>query len=424
MANTGDKKTGKASAAKNSITRKSPVAASLPSADQLKARFKAGSVPSESDFKDLIDTANIGRLAVGNGGPGWGLTLDSAGKLHWDFSKIFYLHYDLSPVEDNEHVILNNEYTTGTDDNNHQLALLTLNPAVGPTEAVNSKTGETTIFKLPAVKTTASGERSHITVNIVASKKVGETEPLLPFEYIDTSTVKNTLWYCFNLDTSSEDFSNCTLVIDPLTIIIRRIKDFAADHDGEIVSMINFSFAYTDSRQMLPKGIISMFQGSKVPAGWAICDGANGTPDLRDKFILSGALSEIGEHNNKQIDKSGGSYTLSQQSESTSMNISVTVAGHALTEDEMPEHRHKQGDTYIHNFDFEFGAWYPTGDRTYISGGGTDGSDDKRYAPFSGYTGSSQAHSHSAGVDKSSTSHKHTVDIMPPYYVLAFIMKL
>lgn len=36
-----------------------------------------------------------------------------------------------------------------------------------------------------------------------------------------------------------------------------------------------------------PSGTIKMayMQSSQVPAGWVVCDGNNGTPDLRDKFI-------------------------------------------------------------------------------------------------------------------------------------------
>lgn len=38
-----------------------------------------------------------------------------------------------------------------------------------------------------------------------------------------------------------------------------------------------------------PPGLISMWSGpiNTIPGGWALCDGANGTPDLRNRFILS-----------------------------------------------------------------------------------------------------------------------------------------
>lgn len=44
----------------------------------------------------------------------------------------------------------------------------------------------------------------------------------------------------------------------------------------------------------LPSGIIVMWSGLKanVPEGWYLCDGSNGTPDLRDRFVLSTGESD------------------------------------------------------------------------------------------------------------------------------------
>lgn len=62
-----------------------PKSRTLPQADALKARFKAGSIPLQTDFADLIDLANIGRRAVGReegqAGPAYGFTLSSEGRL-------------------------------------------------------------------------------------------------------------------------------------------------------------------------------------------------------------------------------------------------------------------------------------------------------------------------------------------------------
>src|SRR5690606_19438934 len=43
----------------------------------------------------------------------------------------------------------------------------------------------------------------------------------------------------------------------------------------------------------IPIGGIIMWSGSidSIPPGWALCDGRNGTPDLRDKFIVGAGQS-------------------------------------------------------------------------------------------------------------------------------------
>ena len=48
--------------------------------------------------------------------------------------------------------------------------------------------------------------------------------------------------------------------------------------------------AGNDSR-LVPSGLISMWSGllANIPAGWVLCNGANGTPDLRSSFIKGSA---------------------------------------------------------------------------------------------------------------------------------------
>lgn len=55
---------------------------------------------------------------------------------------------------------------------------------------------------------------------------------------------------------------------------------------------------------MLPTGIILLWSGAivDIPAGFVLCDGNNGTPDLRDRFI-------IGAGGSHAVDAEGGSAT-------------------------------------------------------------------------------------------------------------------
>ena len=54
----------------------------------------------------------------------------------------------------------------------------------------------------------------------------------------------------------------------------------------------------------LPRGSIIIWTSKDIPNGWAICDGTNGTPDMRDKFI-------VGASNNRDINVIGGHATTS-----------------------------------------------------------------------------------------------------------------
>ena len=137
----------------------------------------------------------------------------------------------------------------------------------------------------------------------------------------------------------------------------------------------------------VPKGVITMWNGtvSSVPYGWALCNGDNGTPDLRDKFIR-------GAGGSSNPNTSGGS----------DASPTVMIGEHALTVAQIPSHTHGiatkigEGDT-SYTIGLEEIAGYTNSKTTYT-----------------GYTGSGQAHSHTASI----------TDTTPPYYALCFIMKL
>ena len=121
-----------------------------------------------------------------------------------------------------------------------------------------------------------------------------------------------------------------------------------------------------------PSGGIIMWSGTaaNIPAGWALCDGTNGTPDMRGRFVM-GADSINTPGSTGGSNKTGGT---------------------TLAEAQMPVHAH--GYTFLGN---SAGSYM----------GGTS-----KYAPMgtsTGTAGGSQPHNH---------------DLMPPYYALHFIMKL
>ena len=80
----------------------------------------------------------------------------------------------------------------------------------------------------------------------------------------------------------------------------------------------------------VPVGTVISWYGqlNRLPDGWALCDGINGTPDLRGRFIV-GYDSTDAEYNS--IGKIGGSKTI------------------ALSVDQMPQHFHELTYSGAHN---------------------------------------------------------------------------
>ena len=146
----------------------------------------------------------------------------------------------------------------------------------------------------------------------------------------------------------------------------------------------------------IPSGVIAAWSGTvaSIPSGWALCDGTNGTPDLRDKFIV-GARQDLA---GKAVSNIMGS--LLQTGGSTTHNHGGQTGSHQLTIAEMPSHHF---DVMINDATTSGGTRYPE----------TVGVSSLK--PYSTNTlGGDQGHTHTTTAD----SH------VPPYYALAFIMKL
>jgi microcystin-dependent protein len=137
-----------------------------------------------------------------------------------------------------------------------------------------------------------------------------------------------------------------------------------------------------------PKGGIIMWSGTvaAIPKGWALCDGQNGTPNLRDRFVV-GAGSGTGATYN--VGNTGGS-----------ADAVVVSHTHTVTD---PKHHHD-----VFSGSGVGAPNYPTN----IEG---DGNPNVGTAAPTGdsVTGITIA---SAGVSGTNAN-------LPPYYALAFIMK-
>lgn len=136
----------------------------------------------------------------------------------------------------------------------------------------------------------------------------------------------------------------------------------------------------------IPSGVITMWSGAiaDIPTGWALCNGQNGTPNLLDRFIIAAG-------NNSAPGDTGGAETHTH---------AITVYGTALTIEQLAQHRHGIG----------MNGEVLAGTNMSMPRAGS-------YTTLqSAYTGSGEAHTHTATGAEGST--------LPPYYALAYIMKL
>ncbi len=167
------------------------------------------------------------------------------------------------------------------------------------------------------------------------------------------------------------------------------------------------------------RGMIVMWSGAvdTIPAGYALCDGDNDTPDLRNRFV-------VGAGSTYAVDATGGSADA----------IAVTHS-HTATTNNTGAHTHSlsgsaaSAGAHTHSYTKQSGS-------TKLDAGGNAGSPYYSIGSASGTTGSGGAHTHSiSGTAASKGNHTHTVTVanggasgtgknLPPYYALAYIMKI
>jgi microcystin-dependent protein len=150
-----------------------------------------------------------------------------------------------------------------------------------------------------------------------------------------------------------------------------------------------------------PSGLISMWSGpiNTIPGGWALCDGANGTPDLRNRFILSVQSS---------VENPGATGGTNDQS--------LTIAN-------LPPHDHSINHTHT--------VTDPGHDHDILSYSSGSGSSSLVNGTFNAGIATTSSASEITGItvnpntgNSGLTGSGTTFDNRPAFYKLAFIMKL
>lgn len=158
----------------------------------------------------------------------------------------------------------------------------------------------------------------------------------------------------------------------------------------------------------VPTGLISLWYGNieNIPSGWVLCNGQNGTPDLRDKFI-------VGAGNSYNVGDTGGANTVT------------------LTSDQMPSHNHSlnaittsQSGNHGHLIQAEkrgrfWGIRVGAGEIGGVDGFGLTSLPDTDVTAIENGN-----HTHTVTGTTSSVGNTQAHENRPPYYALCYIMKL
>ena len=153
------------------------------------------------------------------------------------------------------------------------------------------------------------------------------------------------------------------------------------------------AFVTTAVAASFPTGGIILWSGSvaSIPSGWALCNGSNGTPDLRNRFV-------VGAGSTYAVDATGGSADAIVVSHTHTATSSVTDPGHTHT---------PPSGTFI----------------TKESSGATINQPDGPFLKQVAATASATT-GITVGTTITSTGSSGTNANLPPYYALAYIIKL
>jgi hypothetical protein len=203
-----------------------------------------------------------------------------------------------------------------------------------------------------------------------------------------------------------------------------------------VKALVNETVISPVSGSVIPSGVIVMWSGSQstIPAGWKLCDGTSGTPNLRDRFV-------IGAGSAYNVAATGGSANAVVVSHSHTANSTFTGASLPTHTHTVTDYGHSHGvNDPGHNHEYRIGQGAGTLSPT-IGGWNFVGT-----FPGTRYPGFIQPTNTGISVNNSTTSVvvnpsvggiptgtvSTTVETtgesgvnknLPPYYALCYIMK-
>jgi len=104
--------------------------------------------------------------------------------------------------------------------------------------------------------------------------------------FLNPSWVANNPWQNpYTVSSTSSAFTVSTTVPEAWTVLVARDLPTSSISGTTVSSSVPLPGNMPD--ESLPVGAIVMWSGAiaNIPSGWALCNGSNGTPDLRNRFV-------------------------------------------------------------------------------------------------------------------------------------------
>lgn len=215
-------------------------------------------------------------------------------------------------------------------------------------------------------------------------------------------------------------------------------------HHHAIGDVDGLTAALDDAASSLPTGCIVLWSGSlgSIPGGWALCNGANGTPDLRDRFVLgaggtSGNATATGGSRNRSLNTAlGGAHTPAGTASPVALTLAqlpahdhdITDAGHTHPVTD-PGHLHQSAAAIrLPSGGNDFNTYFLGGANNVPTKTATTGLTIASASSGISIANAGDGETHSHPLSLSAVpGHQHSIpdfDVMPPYIILGYIMRV
>ncbi len=237
------------------------------------------------------------------------------------------------------------------------------------------------------------------TLTTVGNVGVATASPTAPLDVTGNAILRNSVRIGSSAaPTVPLDVAGAARISGELNMNFNKITNLTAPTVGTEAA----NKSYVDNS--IPIGGIIMWSGTiaTIPTNWTLCNGANGTPDLRNRFVIGGVLDAITSGTGGSFGVTRTHATIEATNLLTGGNKDAVVVSHShgITD---PGHQHNI-----------YGSYHD----------GVDGAPKLQLANWSAGGRLYTENMKTTGITINTQGEAGTNKNLPPYYALAFIMRI